>query len=226
MLSNIPQRDFHRPEIPAGPEFYRRRVRAYTQTAPPTTPAPAKKPAPAAIRTISHTGAPSSSPGSTGEGGEGGDSTVGVGDMPTLGVAVGSGVGVGAGVAVGVAVGSGVGVAVGLGVGVAAGSGVGVGVGSGVGVGVGSGVGVGVGSGVGVAEGRGVGVAGAPTLILEAPPTRCSTFSVFFRTPEKACVPSSPEAVTVYVKLSFPTRRKLTVRPSSVTAPLDRSDPT
>ena len=207
MLSNIPQRDFHRPEIPAGPEFYRRRVRAYTQTAPPTTPAPAKKPAPAAIRTISHTGAPSSSPGSTGEGG---DSTVGVGDMPTLGVAVGSGVGVGAGVAVGVAVGSGVGVAVGLGVGVAAGSG----------------VGVAVGSGVGVAVGSGVGVAGAPTLILEAPPTRCSTFSVFFRTPEKACVPSSPEAVTVYVKLSFPTRRKLTVRPSSVTAPLDRSDPT
>ncbi len=147
--------------------------------------------------------------------------------MPTLGVAVGSGVGVGAGVAVGVAVGSGVGVAVGLGVGVAAGSGVGVAVGSGVGVavGVGSGVGVGVGSDVGVAEGRGVGVGGAPTLILEAPPTRCSTFSVFFRTPEKTCVPSSPEAVTVYVKLSFPTRRKLTVRPSSVTAPLDRSDP-
>ena len=122
-----------------------------------------------------------------------------------------------AGVGVGVAVGSGVGVAVGSGVGVAVGSGVGVSVGSGVGVGVGSGVGVAVGSGVGVGSGR--------PLMLESPPTACSTRCESRRTPEKEWGPSALGVATVYVKRSSPSSVKATVWPSTATAASDRSEP-
>ena len=151
--------------------------------------------------------------------------------MAIAGSGVGVAVGVGSGVGVAVGVGSGVGVAVGSDVGVAVGvgSGVGVAIGSdvGVAVGVGSGVGVAVGSdvgsGVGVAVGSSVGL--GPTLMLESPPTACSTRCESRRTPEKEWGPSALGAATVYVKRSSPSSVKATVWPSTATAALDRSEP-
>ena len=105
-------------------------------------------------------------------------------------------------------------------------------VGSGTAAGVGmaiasSGVGVAVGSGVSVAVGvgSGGGVGSGPTLMLESPPTACSTRCESRRTPEKEWGPSALGAATVYVKRSSPSSVKATVWPSTATAALDRSEP-